>query len=322
VPIAPAAPGASGAHAPQGAAAAHGPRIDPVSLRLFVAVMDLGTIAAAAEREHIVPSAVSRRLADLEYSLKTRLLDRSNKGIEPTAAGLELLGLARSVLNDLDNVYHLVREHASGARGIVRVFANLSAITEFLPLSLRGFMSTYPLVQVQLQERISTAVQQGVACNAAEVGLYVHGSNSLEGLVSLPYRRDELVVVVPDDHPLAAKSEVRLAQTLEHDFVGLHTGSQINQQVLRAAEKLGHTVRSRMQVTSYDALSLMVEAGMGIALMPRLVGQRYSRIHKLRVLTLLEPWAEREIRICVRSIESLSPAARLFVEHIRSEALH
>ena len=295
-----------------------------MSLRLFVAVMDTGTIAAAAEREHIAPSAVSKRLSDLEYGVRTRLLERSNRGIEPTPAGLELLSLARSVLNELDNVVHRLREHSDGVRGLVRVFANLSAITEFMPGSLRAFMERYPHVQVQLREQVSSAVQQGVASNAADVGLYAHGTADaahVGGLVSLPYRRDELVLVVPGGHPLACAAEPNIAQALDYDFVGLHTGSQINQALMRAAQEAGRAFRCRVQVTSYDALSLMVEAGMGIAVMPRLIGQRYQKLDRIRVLTLHETWAQREIRVCVRALESLTPAARLFVEHLRAEAL-
>lgn len=298
-------------------------RIDPVSLRLFVAVLDTGTIAAAAEREHIAPSAVSKRLSDLEYTVRTRLLDRSNRGIEPTPAGRELLSLARSVLNQLDNVVHRLREHSDGVRGLVRVFANLSAISEFMPACLQSFMAQHPHVQVQLQERVSSAVQQGVAANAADVGLYAHGGSDgapVDGLVSLPFQRDELVLVVPVGHPLTQAAPPGIAQALEHDFVGLHDGSAINQELMRAAQTCGQALRCRIQVPSYDALSLMVAAGMGIAVMPRLVAERYQQLDRIRMLALHEPWARREIRICVRSLDSLAPAARLFVEHLRAPA--
>ncbi len=294
-------------------------RLDPVSLRLFVAVMDTGTIAAAAEREHIAPSAVSKRLSDLEDTLRTTLLARSNRGIDPTAAGQELLVLARSVLNDLDNIQARMHDFAAGTRGLVRVFANISAITAFLPSALKSFLVRHPGVQVQLQERISTAVQQGVAGNTADVGIYARGDTDLDGIVSLPYRRDELAVVAPPDHALAAQERAGIAQALAYDWVGLHTGSHINQELLKAAREHGVPFRCRMQVTSYDALSRMVEAGMGIALMPRTIADRYARLEGLRVLALDEPWARREFRIAVRSIEGLTPAARLFVDHLRCE---
>lgn len=297
-----------------------GARIDPVTLRLFVAVMNCGTIVGAAEREHTVPSAVSKRLSDLEAFLGTPLLARSNRGIGATPAGNELLGLARSVLSDLDNIYYRLKEHAHGARGLVRVLANISSIAGFLPDSMRSFMGRHPRVDVQLEERISDAVTQGVASNAADVGLCVYDCNHIDGIVALPYRRDELVVMAPTHHPLAQRSAVEIAETLAFDYVGLHTGSHINQMLLKAAIAHGVGLRCRMQVTSFDTLSLMVEAGMGLALIPRGIGERYTRHAQVRVLTLSEPWAHREIRIFVRSIDGLPAAARLFVDHLRNEA--
>jgi DNA-binding transcriptional LysR family regulator len=281
--------------------------------------MESGTIATASDREHIAPSALSKRLSDLEYTLKTRLLERSNRGIEPTAAGTELLSLARGVLRDLDNIYAQIKEHGTGTRGVVRIFANISAIAEFMPSSLRSFMLRFPQVEVQLQEKISSAVQQGVASNIADVGVYAHGNSDAAGVISLPYQKDELVVVVPFNHPLATRHDIGIAETLEYDYVGLHTGSFINQQLQKAAHALDVPFKCRMQVTSFDALSLMVEAGMGIALMPKLIGERFSRFTRIRLLTLTEAWAHRELRICVRSIECLPVTARILVDHLRQE---
>jgi DNA-binding transcriptional LysR family regulator len=295
--------------------------IDLTTLRLFVAVIDSGTIAAASEREHIAPSAVSKRLSDLEEALRTPLLQRSNRGIEPTSAGTALVSMARSVLNDLDNIPLQLSDYTWGARGLVRIFANISAITEFLPGSLRSFMARYPDVQIQLAEKISSSVVRGVASNAADVGLFARGDSEVEGLVTLPYRRDELVVAVPADHPLASCDSVPISTTLEYDYVGLHTGSFINQELLKAARLLGLPFRCRMQVTSFDALTLMVEAGMGIALMPRLIGERFSKLSGIRILTLNESWAFRDLCICVRSLDSLPSAARLFVTHLQDEGI-
>lgn len=298
-------------------------RIDPFSLRLFVAVMDLGTIAGAAEREHIAPSAVSKRLSDLEHSMKTRLLERSNRGIEPTAAGIELLGLARHVLNELDNVVFRLREYSDGVRGLVRVFASHSAITEFLPACLQPFLDLNPQIQVHLQEEVSSAVLQGVSSNSADVGLYAQScgdSENLGGMVSLPFKCDELVLIVPAGHPLTGVADPGIDRVLDHDLIGLHTGSHINQTLMREAQKAGRAFRFRMQVTSYDVLSQMVQAGLGAAVVPRIIAQRYQQLDRIRLIRLQESWVHREIRICVRSLEGLTPAARLFVEHLRTHA--
>lgn len=293
-------------------------RLDPVSLRLFVAVMEEGTIAEAAAREHIAASAVSKRLGELEQRLATELFVRSNKGAQPTAAAFALLHLARGVLNDLDGLVLQMSEYASGLRGQVRVFANISAITQFLPEQLKSFMAQYPQIQVHLQERISSVIAKAVADNAADVGILNDGLYG-EGLSLLPYQEDELVVIAPKGHALSRRKSVRLAQVLDHEFVGAHPGSAMNNLLTKAAADLGRPLRLRIQVSSYDALCLMVAAGLGVGVMPRGSAALYKGSQPIRVVTLNEPWAHRQLVLCVRSEESLSSVARLLVDHLRAQ---
>jgi DNA-binding transcriptional LysR family regulator len=133
-------------------------QIDPVSLRLFIRVVETGTIAAAAEAEHLSAAAVSKRLSELETVLSSQLLQRTNKGVEPTGAGLALTKLARSALAELDQVRVQMESFSSGVRGLVRVCASMSAITQFLSEPLRSFLDEHPNVQVQLEERLSPMV--------------------------------------------------------------------------------------------------------------------------------------------------------------------
>ncbi len=296
-----------------------GMQLDPVSLRLFVAVMEENTIARAAAREHIAPSAASRRLSELEASLRVELFTRSNKGVEPSAAAFALLHLARGVLNDMDGIASQMRGYAAGTRGHVRVVANISAITQFLPGELQRFMATHPQVDVRLQEQISTAIAHSIAENAADVGI-LNAGNYGEKVTLLPYRRDELVLVVPTGHVLARRKSVRLAETLAFDMVGAHPGSAINNQLTRAAAEAGQPLRLRIQVTSYDALCLMVAAGLGVGVMPRGSAALYRGTLAIRTITLAEPWAQRQLVLCVRSMDALSSVARLLVEHLRAGA--
>lgn len=292
-------------------------KLDPISLRLFVAVMEENAIARAAAREHIAPSAASRRLAELESTLQVELFSRSNRGTEPTDAAYALLNMARGVLNELDGIGLQMRDFRAGVRGHVRVVANISAITQFLPAELPAFMAAHPQVQVRLQEQISTAIAQSVAENAADVGILNHGSYG-ESVTLLPYRTDELVLIAPKGHPLARRRAVRLADALAFDFVGVHPGSAINNLLTRAAAEAGVPLRLRIQVTSYDALCLMVSAGLGVGVLPRGSAQLYLGTLALRPVTLAEPWAHRQLSLCVRSEESLSSVARLLVDHLRA----
>ncbi|MFZ4479243.1 MAG: LysR family transcriptional regulator [Rhodoferax sp.] len=290
-------------------------QLDPVSLRLFVAVMEEGTIAEAANREHIAASAVSKRMSELEQILNTELFLRSNKGTVATAAAFALLNLARSVLNDLDDIFAQMSEYSSGVRGHVRVFANISAITQFLPDELKSFMVNYPLVQIHLQERISSVIAKAVADNEADMGI-LNAGNYGQNVTQLPYHDDELVVIVPVGHALTGNKSVTLQEALDYDFVGAHPGSAMNNQLTKAAGDLGRTLRLRIQVSSYDALCLMVASGMGIGVIPRKSAQLYLRSLKIKCVTLNEPWAARKLVVCVRAYDALSPVAQLLVNHL------
>ena len=294
-------------------------KLDPVSLRLFVAVMEENTIAGAAAREHIAPSAASRRLSELEAALRVELFTRSNKGVEPSAAAFALLHLARGVLNDMDGIATQMRDYTTGTRGHVRVVANISAITQFLPGELQRFLAQHPQVDVRLQEQISTAIAHSVAENAADIGILNDGVYG-EKVTLLPYRTDELVLVVPTGHTLARRKTVRLTDALAFDFVGMHPGSAINNQLTRAAAEAQLPLKLRIQVTGYDALCLMVAAGLGVGVMPRGSAALYSGSLAVRTVTLAEPWAQRRLVLCVRSYESLSSVSRLLVDHLRTSA--
>jgi DNA-binding transcriptional LysR family regulator len=291
-------------------------KIDPKTLRLFTAVIEVGTIAGAARREHIASSALSKRIRDLEHAIGTPLVSRDNKGILPTAAGRTLLDLARRVLNEFDGVYTQMREYASGAKGQVRIFANISSITQFLPRELQSFLAAHPGVQVRLEDQVSSAIVQAVADNSADVGILVAGP-AVDGLELFPYRADELALIAPHGHPLASRRAVCFADTLDFDYVGLHTTSNTNAQLIHAASEIQRSLRFPVRVKSYDALSLMVEAGLGLGVLPRTIAESYARALRIRVITLEEAWANRTLAICVRSYASLPVAARLFVDHLR-----
>jgi DNA-binding transcriptional LysR family regulator len=294
-------------------------RLDLTSLRCFISVVEEGTIAAAAQREHIAASAVSKRISELETTLRAHVLSRTNKGVEPTAAGIALLSLARGILHDLDGIYLEMREYSSGVRGHVRVFANISAITQFLPGELRSFLVAHPQVQIHLEEKISTVITKAVAENAADIGIYTMGLHG-QALEIFPYHSDRLVVVIPTQHPLSGRRSVSFEETLEFDYVGLHTGSAINLQLIKSASELNRVLKLRIQVTAYDALCLMVEAGLGIGILPKATAKPYVKALRIRAISLNEPWASRELKIGVRSFEALPSAAKLLVRHLTQAA--
>ncbi|GCF83556.1 LysR family transcriptional regulator [Geobacter sp. SVR] len=290
--------------------------IDPLSLKLFVTIVEEGTIAGAAEREHIAASAVSKRISELEDSFGTQLLRRTNKGVAPTDAGITLLQLARGILHDMNNLYVQISEYSSGVRGHVRLSANISAINQFLPTEIRAFVDQHPQIHVHLEGTISESIMNAVAEGASDVGIITMGTFRPD-LEYFPYHTDQLIVITPKGHPLARKKTVSFQETLDFDFVGLPVGSMLHNQILRTAQDLGRTLKLRIQVNSFDALCLMVEAGLGIGIVPKGAAKAYFKGLRIRPVMLDEPWAHRELQICVRSYGALHAAARLLVDHLR-----
>ncbi|HEX7114371.1 MAG TPA: LysR family transcriptional regulator [Steroidobacter sp.] len=293
-------------------------RFDLRDLELFVAVADAGSIVRAAERSHTVASAVSKRISDLEESLGCALLVRGAKGVELTAAGHALLARARALLHQATQLDDEMRRHASGALGYVRVFANISAIVEFLPGALASFTAKHPDIHVHLEEHVSSAVAAAVADNSADLGI-MSELPMIDGLSTVPFRNDELVVVLKPDHPLARGGAVSFAQVLDQPFVGLHAGSSLNQLLSRSALEAGRRINWRIHVTSFDAACAMVAAGLGVSIMPRGATTPYIRSLSLASVPLTDPWAKRQLFLCVRANAPLHSAANLLFEHLQAQ---
>jgi len=291
-------------------------KLDPLSLRLFVRVVEDGTIASVAVREHIASAAISRRLSELEDALGTQLLVRTNKGIKPTAAGISLTVMARDLLDDLQNIVTRMQEHSAGHRGLVRLLINISTVSTFIPPLVKSFLDRYPDVQLRLMERDSLSITEGVAENLADIGIFTSLPHSAD-IEVYPFRRDELKVLVRSDHPLAERLSVTFAEALDFEHVVLRTGTHLRLQMLTAAGQAGKSLRSKVEVTSYDALCKMVECGVGIGVLPAGIVDIYT-LSNMRTLSLDEPWASRELSVCVRRLDALSPAARLFFDHLRA----
>ena len=289
-------------------------KLDPVSLRLFVSVVEEGTIAAAAKREHIAAAAVSKRLSELEELLDSKLLHRNNKGITPTEAGLSLLFMARSALNNLNEIVVQMRDYSNGHRGSVHVLANISAITQFMPTLIKSFIALYPLINISLEEQQSLAITKAVAENRADIGIFTRLPHGAE-IEVFPFRTDQLVLLVPNDHPLAKRKSVCFSDTLDYPYVTLRRGTHLNFQLIKAANDIGRSLKIRMEVSSYDALCLMVQAGVGLGVMPQGCVDIY-KLEGARYVPMSEGWAQRELSVCVRSRAGLSMAAGLFLEHL------
>ena len=294
-------------------------RFDLVTLRLFVAVVDAGSLTAGAERFGISLAAASKRVAELEHHCGAPLLLRSKRGVRATPAGQTLHRHAIEVVARLEQLALAMDDFQAGATGHLRLWANTSAFAGFLPRLLAAYSAAHPGVVIDLEDALSEDAARAVASGTAE--LAVIGENTpVDGLQTLVCDTDELALLVPQGHALADEPSVTLAQALEHDFVTLNRATSLVRQIAAAAEAAHRPLKIRIQVRSFDAMCHMVAAGLGVAILPRAGAAPHMAAMDLRLVPLQAMQTQRRLLLALRDRDSLSAAARALVEMVEQAA--
>lgn len=295
--------------------------LDLKSLRLLVAVCDHQNIKQAAVQEHIEPSAISKRIAQLEETLGSPLLVRGRRGVQPTPAGMALLEHARSLLFTMDRIEADVAAFSGGARGNVRLVASASAVAESLLDDVAAFMRDPANrgIQVDIEERLSIDVIRKVREGSASIGV-CWDSVGLQGLQHRAYRDDQLALAVHVDHPLATRKSVRFEQTLDFEHVGLPPATAVYTMLHRAAAKAGRSLSYRIIVSNFDAALRVVAANLGISVIPFQVSLMHAPRGEIKVVPLVDAWAKRRFAVCFREQRALTPAAARMVDFLAGKA--
>jgi molybdate transport repressor ModE-like protein len=293
-------------------------RFDLTDLRLFRHVVEAGSITRGAERAHLALAAASTRIRNMEDALGAPLLVRARHGITPTQAGRTLLTHARTMLAQAERLREDLGAYAGGMAGQVRVLSNTNA-TEFLPEALSAFLASHPNVSVDLEERLSDEIVGLIAEGVGDIGI-VAGTVDAGRLTTYPFRSDRFVLVVGRDHPLAKKSKVGFADVLDEDFVGLDRASAIQRFLGGKAANIGRPLKLRVQMRSFDAVCRLAECGVGVGVVPASTVRRAAKSMAVKAIDLTDPWALRDLTICVRDFAALPPYARQLVEHMRASA--
>jgi len=281
-------------------------RIDPFDLRLFAAVADSGSISGGAKEVSLSTAAASERLQALEHALKVTLLLRSRNGAVPTPAGRALLAHAHQVLHALDGLYAEMAPFARGVRGNVRLVANTSAVSEFLPELLGRFLAAHPDIDIDLRELWSHEVLEALHRGQADIGICADTVDTT-GLDARRFRDDRLMLVSREPFPAG----VRFADLLDHPFVGLTADSGLSRYLQSQASRCGRPMHHRVRVRSFDAVARLVQAGVGIAVMPESTARFFAA--GVRAQPLADPWTRRQLLLCRRPGAFLAPYAEALV---------
>jgi DNA-binding transcriptional LysR family regulator len=283
-------------------------RFDLTTLNLVLAIADTRSITRGAARESLALAAASKRLSDLESRLGVALFERRARGVEPTEAGRALLRHIRSLNASLHALENEVVEFSRGIKGHLRVAANASAIAEHLPADLAAFAKAQPGIRISLEELTSHEVQAALMEGRADVGIFIADQPpEPAALDARPYREGQLAILVPRGHVLAKKPAQAFDALLDFDIVGLHAGAAAQEQMRERAQALGRTLNARMQVHGFDAIAQLVEAGLGVAVLPQAVAHRFAKVFKVQPLQLQEDWARRRYWLALRR-QAVQPA--------------
>ena len=289
------------------------PDID--SLALFVRAAELRSLTKASEASHIGLAAASRRIALLEHCFKTTLFERSSRGVELTPAGASLLPYAKSLLIQINQMNAEMRDHAHGSKGALRILANTSVMTEALPQDLARFAGAHPDVRLAVEERWSTEIVRSLLAAEGDLGIIVEGLRT-DGLETFPYRSDRLAVIMPAGHPLVGREVLNLKDVVDEDLIGLESGSSMMRLLTEQAAILEQTLHLRVQVRSFEAVCRMVEAGLGIGLLPFQAAQLLGAAMGLVVRPLADEWAERRMLVCVRKDRPVNSSLTKLLDHL------
>ena len=294
-------------------------RYDLTSLEIFVAVAEEANLTRAAERQHLAVSAISKRISELEEISGAPLLIRQPRGVSLTPAGLSLLHHARQMLKMLERMHSELSEYADGVKGHIRIAASTSALTQFLPQELEVFLKRYPMIRVEIEERVGAAIVRAVADGSADLGI-LGNQTPLRGLLALPYHHDHLALGVPLGHPLARRKSIRFDEALAFPIVAPHVDSSLWALMTEVAQTAGKTMVPRIQVSSFDCMCRLVEAGLGVALLPEEILRPHADLGRLRIVRLKDDWAQRQLVVVVRDLEILPYTTRTFIDHLGASA--
>lgn len=293
-------------------------RVDLLTLRLFISIAIEGSFLKAAARENLAPSAVSKRIQDLELNFDTVFFSRLTRNVELTPSGQEFLQTARAMLEELEKVHVRLTNDGENVSGVVRLWSNESSLVARLARDVHRFTEQNPAVSVKISQKVTTEIIRAVTSAQADLGVFPVAALREQKLEHVPYGVDYLCAILPNwiDPPAAA---LTLDWILDHPLIVLSEESSLMMLLTEAAEKVGKPIIRGMEVIGNESARALALEQFGIAILPNsLIGLGVGE--GVRVLPIEEDWARWQVTIAYRSRELLSSAAARLVEHLHRRA--
>jgi DNA-binding transcriptional LysR family regulator len=294
---------------------------DLTDLRLFLNIIDSGSITAGAQASHLSLASASSRVLGMEKSLQTPLLLRVRRGVLPTEAGQVLARHARGLLDETTRMRQDLQAHAQGLKGHLALMGTSAAVREYLPDTLGRFLAAHPHVNLTLGEAMGDEVLEALGVGSADIG-FVTARPSLKGIEHRPYLQNRFALALPRGHALARHARgpaVSLAVADTCDIVGLAEGTALQDSWEAQAALRGTRLNYRIRVPGFDAMARLVARGVGVGLMPEVLARRCAAGAPIDVVTLSDSHLNRQLFICTRSFASLPAYGQRLVQMLEQD---
>ncbi|GAA5234802.1 LysR family transcriptional regulator [Verticiella sediminum] len=282
------------------------PNLSIRQLRAFLTLAEDANFRRAAERSHLSHSAFSSLIRTVEEQLGAKLFDRNTRHVSLTPQGQLLEASARRLIGDFDRFLDDFQAHENVQKGRVNVAALPSIAAAWMPRVLEAFQMRHPHVKVELLDLTSGACLEAVRSGQSDFGISSIDPNSQD--IEAEFLCDDpFFVVCRQDHALAKKRRISLEDLASIPFIQLAHSNTIRQQI----EALYHpaSLRPVMEVTQLATVSGLIEAGLGITLMPNLARAQFDR-PPLVMRPLHRNTLARRIYLIRRSETTFSHAAQ------------
>ncbi|MCL6663906.1 LysR family transcriptional regulator [Paenibacillus amylolyticus] len=275
-------------------------------LEVFLAVVQTESFTRAGKLLHTSQSGVSHTIADLEKELGIVLFTRNRNRVNLTNIGEQILPHVFEIIGQKGKINQVVAEAKGIKSGILRIGAFSSFVANMIPDIFQVFRSRYPGIELQLFEGSYAEVNSWIRTRTVDLGFLTVPSDGLDfiRLISDPY-----VAVLPVNHPLGNQAVISMEQLTHEPFLSLKSGCETL--VMRAFQDNRLSLNKRLEVVGNSTIISMVEAGIGVSIVPSMILPAVPANIMIKPLT---PSINRVIGLAVPSLEVISPAIAAFIK--------
>ncbi len=283
------------------------------TLKVFCDLVESRSFSRAAIRNYITQSAVSQQIKNLEARFETQLLRRDGRSVTPTAAGRKFYETSRAILDKYENLQQEMKSVGQGVAGSIRVATIYSVGIYEMSVVVKSFLKIYPKVNLHVDYSKGAQVYEDCLHGVIDLGIVPY-PEARKGLRIIPLPADKLVLICAPEHPLAQRHYIDIGELNEQSFIAFEKGLASQRAMDRIFQENSIQVKVVMEFDNIETIKRSVEIGAGVSIVPFMSVQKEVQNGTLCQVHFTDKNFYRPLGIIVRRKQSLSRAARKFIE--------